>query len=49
MTSIGNNPSLAKNRMVIFIEGPLMTGAEPNGSVESRRGVAMEAEGCFRW
>jgi hypothetical protein len=27
MTSIGNNPSLAKNRMVIFIEGPLMMGA----------------------
>jgi hypothetical protein len=49
MTSIGNNPSLAKNRMVIFIEGPLMTAAKPNGSVESRRGVAMEAEGCFRW
>jgi hypothetical protein len=48
MTSIGNNPSLAENRMVIFIEGPLMTGAEPNGSVESRRAIAMKAEGCCR-
>ena len=48
MASIGNNPSLAEKRMVIFIEGPLMTGAEPNGSVENRRAVAMEAEGCCR-
>ena len=42
MTSVGNNPSLAEKRIVVFIEGPLMTGVEPDGSVERRRAFAME-------
>src|SRR6476619_2893479 len=46
--SIGNSPSLAEKRMVVFIEGPLMTGSEPDGCVERRRAFAMEVEGCFR-
>ena len=32
---------LAKDRMVIFIEGPLMTGAKPNGSVRPAIGTCM--------
>src|ERR1700750_2122205 len=44
MASKGNNPSLASDFTVNFIERPLMTGSEPLSFVEV---AAMEAEGCY--